>query len=190
VLGAFFCVPAIAIVLIGGPLAAWIVADLKNAMVVSGLSAIGAGLYRMGIPRDCILAYEATIKAGQHLVVAHGTFAKAAKARNILSTLKLNPSDRSLFSNLPSSGDTLFNYKAASDKFTADPKSFSDCGHAYHTAVKAKDRIFRAYESVELRLRPTLSTPREGCPCCVALFSTWIPGLLQEVQPIAQQTAA
>jgi hypothetical protein len=69
-------------------LAAWTVPDLKNAVVASGLSAMGAGLCSMGMPRDCILAYETTIKAGQHLVVAHGTSAKAAKARNILSTLK------------------------------------------------------------------------------------------------------
>jgi hypothetical protein len=40
----------------------------------------------------------------------------------------------------------LFNYDAASDKFTADPKSLSDCGNACHTAVKAKDYIFHPYE--------------------------------------------
>ena len=31
---------------------------------------------------------ETAIKAGQYLVVAHGTAAEAAEARNILSTLK------------------------------------------------------------------------------------------------------
>jgi hypothetical protein len=36
----------------------------------------------------------------------------------------------------------VFNYDAASDKFTADPKSLSDCGNAFHTVVKAKDYIF------------------------------------------------
>ncbi|HEY7532526.1 MAG TPA: cytochrome P460 family protein [Nitrospiraceae bacterium] len=39
----------------------------------------------------------------------------------------------------------LFNYEAASDKFTADP-SPSDCGHACHVAVKGKDHIFHAYQ--------------------------------------------
>jgi hypothetical protein len=38
-------------------------------------------------------------------------------------------------------GYALFNYEAASDKFTADP-SPSDCGNACHLAVKAKDYIF------------------------------------------------
>ena len=43
-------------------------------------------------------------------------------------------------------GYAVFNYEAASDKFTADPKSLSDCGNACHTAVKAKDYIFHPYQ--------------------------------------------
>jgi hypothetical protein len=43
-------------------------------------------------------------------------------------------------------GYAVFNYEAASDKFTADAKSPSDCGHACHTAVKAKDYIFHPYQ--------------------------------------------
>jgi hypothetical protein len=42
-------------------------------------------------------------------------------------------------------GYALFNYEAASDQFAADP-SPSDCGHACHLAVKAKDNIFHPYE--------------------------------------------
>jgi Cytochrome P460 len=42
-------------------------------------------------------------------------------------------------------GYALFNYDAASDKFTADP-SPADCGNSCHTAVKAKDYIFHPYE--------------------------------------------
>ena len=43
-------------------------------------------------------------------------------------------------------GYAVFNYDAAADRFTADPKSLSDCGNACHTAVKAKDYIFHPYE--------------------------------------------
>ena len=42
-------------------------------------------------------------------------------------------------------GYALFNYEAASDKFTADP-SPSDCGYSCHVAVKAKDYIFHPYQ--------------------------------------------
>ena len=40
----FFRVPAIGPVLAGGPLVAWIIAVLEDALIVGGLSAVGAGL--------------------------------------------------------------------------------------------------------------------------------------------------
>jgi cytochrome P460 len=43
-------------------------------------------------------------------------------------------------------GYAVFNYDAASDKFSADPKSLSDCGNTCHTAVKTKDYIFHPYQ--------------------------------------------
>jgi hypothetical protein len=43
-------------------------------------------------------------------------------------------------------GYAVFNYDAASDTFTPDAKSLSDCGNACHLAVKAKDYIFHPYE--------------------------------------------
>ena len=43
-------------------------------------------------------------------------------------------------------GYAVFNYDAASDKFTPDPKSLSDCGNACHTAVKANAYIFHPYQ--------------------------------------------
>ncbi|MFY9856240.1 MAG: cytochrome P460 family protein [Terracidiphilus sp.] len=43
-------------------------------------------------------------------------------------------------------GYAVFNYDAALDKFTPDPKSLSDCGNTCHSAVKAKDYIFHPYQ--------------------------------------------
>jgi hypothetical protein len=43
-------------------------------------------------------------------------------------------------------GYALFNYDAASDKFTADANSPADCGQSCHVAVKAKDYIFHPYQ--------------------------------------------
>ncbi len=43
-------------------------------------------------------------------------------------------------------GYAVFNYAAATDQFTADPKSLADCGHSCHVAVKAKDYIFHPYQ--------------------------------------------
>jgi hypothetical protein len=43
-------------------------------------------------------------------------------------------------------GYAVFNYDAATDKFTPDPGSPVDCGHTCHVAVKAKDYIFHPYQ--------------------------------------------
>ena len=43
-------------------------------------------------------------------------------------------------------GYAVFNYDAASDKFTPDAKNLSDCGYACHTPVKARDYIFHPYQ--------------------------------------------
>jgi hypothetical protein len=43
-------------------------------------------------------------------------------------------------------GYAVFNYDAASNKYTADPTSLSDCGNTCHTVVKAKDYIFHPYQ--------------------------------------------
>jgi Cytochrome P460 len=50
------------------------------------------------------------------------------------------------FRNTGGWGYAVFNYDAASDKFTPDPKSLSDCGQTCHVAVKAKDYIFHPYQ--------------------------------------------
>ena len=42
-------------------------------------------------------------------------------------------------------GYAVFNYDAATDKFTADPAP-ADCGNTCHIAVKAKDYIFHPYQ--------------------------------------------
>jgi hypothetical protein len=82
---AFFFVPGIGPVLVAGPVAAWIVGALEGAAVIGGLSALGAGLYSIGIPKDSVLKYEAALKADKFLLVAHGTAQEVARAKEILS---------------------------------------------------------------------------------------------------------
>jgi hypothetical protein len=77
-------VPGIGPVLVAGPLVAWIVAALEGAVVVGGLSAIGAGLFSIGIPKDSILRYEVALKADKYLLIAHGSADEVAKAREII----------------------------------------------------------------------------------------------------------
>lgn len=81
---AFFFIPGIGPLLVGGPLVGWIVGGLEGAAVVGGLDAIGAGLYSIGIPKDSILRYETAMKTDKFILIAHGTPEEAARAREIL----------------------------------------------------------------------------------------------------------
>jgi uncharacterized membrane protein len=82
---AFFMIPGIGPVVAGGPIVAWIVAALTDAAVVGGLSAVGAGLYSIGIPQNSVMEYETSIKAGKFVLVFHGTPDEVTKAKMILA---------------------------------------------------------------------------------------------------------
>jgi hypothetical protein len=72
--------------LVAGPLVAWIIGALEGAVVVGGLSALGAGLYSMGIPKDSVVKYEFALKSDKFLLLAHGTTEEVAKAKDIMQT--------------------------------------------------------------------------------------------------------
>jgi hypothetical protein len=68
-----------------GPIIGWLTGALEGAVVVGGLSALGAGLFGLGIPKDSIVQYETALKAGKFVVIAHGTADDIATARKIIS---------------------------------------------------------------------------------------------------------
>jgi uncharacterized membrane protein len=82
---AFFFVPGIGPLLAAGPLVGWIVGALEGAVVVGGLSAVGAALYSLGIPKESIIEYETQIKAGKYVVIFHGSQDEASHARAALA---------------------------------------------------------------------------------------------------------
>jgi hypothetical protein len=86
---AFFLIPGIGPLLVAGPLVAWIVGGLEGAVVVGGLSAVGAGLYSLGIPKDSILRYETALKTGKFVLIAHGSVDETTRAKEILG--RTNP---------------------------------------------------------------------------------------------------
>jgi hypothetical protein len=55
--------------------------------VLGGLSALGAVLYSIGIPKDSVLQYESGLTADNYLVMAHGTAEEVARAKAIMSTV-------------------------------------------------------------------------------------------------------
>ena len=81
---AFFIIPGIGPVVLAGPLVAALVGALEGAVVVGGLTALGAALASLGIPRNSIVQYETALKADKFLVIAHGTPEEVARAKSII----------------------------------------------------------------------------------------------------------
>jgi hypothetical protein len=61
---------------------------LEGAVAVGGLSAIGAGLFSMGIPKDSVVKYELALKTDKFLLIVHGTASDVEKAREILESTR------------------------------------------------------------------------------------------------------
>jgi hypothetical protein len=83
---AVFMIPGLGPILAAGPVVAWIVAGLEGAVEVGVLGALGAGLYSIGIPKDSVVKYETALKEDEFLLIAHGTAAEVAKAKDIIET--------------------------------------------------------------------------------------------------------
>jgi hypothetical protein len=88
--GLFMTIPVVGHVVVLGYLAATAISAVEGALLVGGLSALGATLYSIGIPKDSVIQYEAALKADSFLVTAHVAAAEIARAKAILTTA--NPS--------------------------------------------------------------------------------------------------
>ena len=88
--GIFMTVPVVGHVIVLGYLATILISGIENAVVVGGLSALGAALYSIGVPKDSVIQYETALKTDNFLVMARGPAAEIVRAKTILGTV--NPS--------------------------------------------------------------------------------------------------
>src|SRR5271155_1201414 len=88
--GLFLTVPVVGHVVVLGYLATAAFSAIESAVMVGGLSALGAALYSIGVPKDSVIHYETALKADAFLVMAHGSAEEVALGKEILGTL--NPS--------------------------------------------------------------------------------------------------
>ena len=86
----FMSIPLVGHVVVLGYLATVAIAGIENAAIVGGLSALGAALYSVGIPKDSVLKYETAVKADSFLIMARGTPEEIARAKALLG--EINPS--------------------------------------------------------------------------------------------------
>ena len=85
--GLFLTIPVVGHVIVLGYLAAVAISAVEGAVVVGGLSALGAAIASIGIPKDSVMSYETAIKADDFLVMAHGTRTEVEQARAVLATM-------------------------------------------------------------------------------------------------------
>ena len=84
--GLFLTIPIVGHVVVLGYLAAAALSAVEGAVVMGGLSALGAALSSIGVPKDSIVQYETAIKTDGFLVMAHGTVDEVGRAKAILAT--------------------------------------------------------------------------------------------------------
>lgn len=81
---AFFLIPGIGPVMVGGPLVSYMIGALEISVITGGLTALGGALASIGIPNDSVIRYETALKADKFILIVHGTLQEVAKAKDIL----------------------------------------------------------------------------------------------------------
>jgi len=83
--GVSLTIPGVGHIMVFGYLAAIVVSAVEGAIMVGGLSALGAALYSAGIPKDSVIQYEQAVKADGFLVIVHGAAQELTLAKKILA---------------------------------------------------------------------------------------------------------
>jgi len=85
---AVICVPVAGTLTASGLLASTLVSGLSSAVFTGGLTALGASLYSIGIPKNSIIKYETAINLEKYLLIVHSTRDEVERANDILATVK------------------------------------------------------------------------------------------------------
>ena len=82
--GGLFLVPGIGPIVVAGPFVHTLVAAIEDCQAVGGLSALGAALYSLGIPKEDIQRFEIEIRADECGLIALGPPELVTKAKTSL----------------------------------------------------------------------------------------------------------
>jgi hypothetical protein len=90
---AVFFLPGLGLVAMAGPLVSALVGALEGAVVVGGISALGAALTDVGVPKNQVIKYESALKADKYILMVHGNAEELAQARSVLVETSLPGND-------------------------------------------------------------------------------------------------
>jgi hypothetical protein len=82
---AVFLLPPLGMVAMAGPVVSVVISALEGAVLVGGLSAVGAALSELGVPKDQVIVYETALKADKYVLMVHGSDDEVARAKSILA---------------------------------------------------------------------------------------------------------
>ena len=82
---AVFLLPPLGMVAMAGPVVSVVISALEGAVLVGGLSAVGAALSQLGVPKDQVIVYETALKADKYVLMVHGSDDEVARAKSILA---------------------------------------------------------------------------------------------------------
>jgi hypothetical protein len=85
---AVFFLPGLGLMAFAGPIVAMLVGALEGAVVVGGVSALGAALMQIGVPEDKVIKYETALKVDKYVLMVHGSAQEQDQARTVLEQTK------------------------------------------------------------------------------------------------------
>lgn len=85
---AVFFFPGFGLLAFAGPIVAVLVSALEGAVLVGGVSVIGAALTQIGVPKDKIMKYETALKMDKYVLMVHGSVEEQEHARTVLDHTK------------------------------------------------------------------------------------------------------
>lgn len=85
---AVFFLPGVGLVAMAGPVVAALVGALEGAVVIGGISALGAALTQIGVPKDQVIKYETALKVDKYVLMVHGSAEDIEKAHSVLENSK------------------------------------------------------------------------------------------------------
>lgn len=86
--GLFMTLPVMGPIVVLGHLGAMVLGAAEGAVLGGGLSALGAALVSIGIPKNSVINYEAAVKADNFLVMVNGSPQEVGRAKTILAAAK------------------------------------------------------------------------------------------------------
>lgn len=87
---AVFFLPPLGVVALAGPIVSVLISALEGAVLVGGLSAVGAVLSRIGVAKDDIVQYESALKVDKYLVLVHGSADEIRNAQSLFAGIRDN----------------------------------------------------------------------------------------------------